>query len=410
MRAHLSKLSRKIPLARKLIERIEAARRDARSRREFSRLRATQTIVREGSPACFSDMPLEVHWVLTNACNYRCSYCFQQKRGYTDDSCSMEQLKTAVEHIASSNRPSYQISLLGGEPTMFPHLAELIDLLDQRLGERIEVLRILTNGSFLEKQLYMIVKAARHMRIVVTISVHFEFVRNESILELIRSYSDVLDFELLIMFQPDCFDDISSMVEELISMRADYPFHMSIDTIREPPDFKHLLKSYTEEHDAWIRDASSRFDAAAKNSSRKGFDKVEETGWTFEFEKKGYLGLEREVDLDTRALKDGTACDFSGMYCTFGASVLDIDPSGVARGAICSLAPLSCNIFEVNPFEHDDWIRSVPCTKALCGCNLNYRIPKFLSREEAERFSVEKAHEQVQLTQSSDEAQQGVRA
>lgn len=38
-------------------------------------------ILRTGGRECFADLPLEVNWVLTNKCNYRCSYCFDYGKG-----------------------------------------------------------------------------------------------------------------------------------------------------------------------------------------------------------------------------------------------------------------------------------------------------------------------------------------
>jgi DNA topoisomerase-3 len=53
---------------------------------------------------------------------------------------------------------------------------------------------------------------------------------------------------------------------------------------------------------------------------------------------------------------------------------------------ICSLNPSTCNIFEENPFLRKNWIHGVVCTKAMCGCSDNYRIPKFRSPADAQQF------------------------
>ena len=45
----------------------------------------------------------------------------------------------------------------------------------------------------------------------------------------------------------------------------------------------------------------------------------------------------------------------------------------------------------------EDWIHGVLCTKNMCGCSVNYRIPKFRSQAEAEKFIAEKRLEQNKL-------------
>ena len=92
--------------------------------------RKKQPIIRQGAPECFEEnSPLKIEWSLTSYCNYRCSYCFRAGKGYEKIFCSLEQAETAIKHIASANRPSYQVSLHGGEPTSHPQLANIITLL-----------------------------------------------------------------------------------------------------------------------------------------------------------------------------------------------------------------------------------------------------------------------------------------
>ena len=38
-------------------------------------------IIKVGGRECFTDLPIDVHFILTLQCNYRCSYCFQYGKG-----------------------------------------------------------------------------------------------------------------------------------------------------------------------------------------------------------------------------------------------------------------------------------------------------------------------------------------
>ena len=153
-------------------------------------LRKKQPIIRQGAPECFEEnSPLKIEWSLTSYCNYRCSYCFNTNRGYEKFFCSLEQAETAIKHIASANRPSYQVSLHGGEPTSHPQLANIITLLCKYLGDRLESLLILTNGSFNEEQLETILKLMEQYSIKIFVSIHLEFMSIDRAVYLVERLS-----------------------------------------------------------------------------------------------------------------------------------------------------------------------------------------------------------------------------
>jgi uncharacterized protein len=64
-----------------------------------------------------------VDLILTYDCNCRCPYCFIRDRG---DSLSMspEMLDRALDWVAENSGESVELILLGGEPTLMPHLIE----------------------------------------------------------------------------------------------------------------------------------------------------------------------------------------------------------------------------------------------------------------------------------------------
>lgn len=123
MEKHCRTLITKIPLAKLLYHAFKKRREEFRSRRMQDQLRKKQPIIRQGSPECFESLSLRVDWILTSFCNFRCSYCFSAGSEYKKVFCTLEQAKTAIKHLASANRPSYQVGLLGGEPTTHPQLA-----------------------------------------------------------------------------------------------------------------------------------------------------------------------------------------------------------------------------------------------------------------------------------------------
>ena len=131
MKQTIRSLIAQIPLAQPLYHALKRRREERRIRSEQIELEKKQPIIRQGSPEYFEGLPLTVSWKLTSYCNFRCSYCFDAGKGYEKAFCTLEQAETAIKHIASTNRPNYQVSLLGGEPTTHPHLAEIITLLHE---------------------------------------------------------------------------------------------------------------------------------------------------------------------------------------------------------------------------------------------------------------------------------------
>ena len=394
----LKKLKRRLPLVREADKRIRAFKKKRQDKKQFKELRGQQTITCEGSQEAFDSFPLHIHWEITKFCNYRCSYCFQAAGGHDNEYCSLEEAKTAIEHLVSANRSSYQFQILGGEPLSHPNVVEIVQMLDDRLGSRIENLRLLTNGSFKKGQLDALIKAASHFTMLMSISVHFEFVKPEKLYSLIEEYSEKTNLEFGLMVHPEHFDTVKETFERLLQLREKHPFFVGVNLLREPPMFVTRDSRYQEEHYAWAEEAQARFDEAAARGPKTSYERIEEVGRkNFIVERKAAGGCERMVCQDISELDRETAANFGGMQCCAGTLVMGILPSGRARGAICRLAPTACNIFEENPFENDAWMRTVPCSRKWCADVKNWRIAKFLSPGDAKAYLAECKEKQAGL-------------
>ena len=310
----------------------------------------------------------------------------------------MEQAEAAIRHMASANRSSYHIQFSGGEPTTHPYLPEIIKLLRQHLGDRVDRLTIITNGSFSERQIEACLEAGRDCNLRLIVSMHLEYLGIERVVELVKRYSRRANIEIAIMFKPDLFDEVSKRAETLCNLRSDYPFFMYVSMLLESPRFDKYDSRYTQEHIDWVRQMTKRMaDLSMKFPKRSIGNDVNKDDGFFVLCEKGDLGIEQHENLTLRGLKDLTSNVFTGLTCCAGINTLQIQPDGRCRGMICGLDGYICNIFEENPFEHEDWIHGVKCSMPMCGCNLNYRIPKFRSEEEAEKFMAEMREEQKRL-------------
>lgn len=84
---------------------------------------------------------LNIDWILTSHCNLKCIYCYAcDLFGEID----FENAKKICERI--NNSPVLHVTLSGGEPLLYPHLCEIIELIDPEISITID-----TNGTFVEK-------------------------------------------------------------------------------------------------------------------------------------------------------------------------------------------------------------------------------------------------------------------
>ena len=397
MKKHCRTLIAMIPLAKPLYHAVKNRSEELRRRRVQAQLRKKQPIIRQGSSEYFDGLPLRVSWDITSHCNFRCSYCFHAGKEYKKDFCTLEQAETAIQYLAFANRPSYQVNLIGGEPTTHPHIAEIITLLCQHLGDRLEVLEITTNGSFSESLMKAILKAGEQINVKLVISVHLEYMNVERVVELVKRFSSRTRLEIALMFHPELVDKAISVAEVLIALRRDYSFGMFVSMLREGPQFNQFDRRYTQQHFNVAENIEKEFSKVNAEDPKRPENRLKTLGWKFLVEREIRGVTENHEQISLSELKDLTGNSFKGMTCIAGANCVKIGVDGRAKGIICGLDRPVCNIFKENPFLREDWIHGVFCTRSICGCKVNYRIPKFRSLAEAQKFIAKKKMEQKKL-------------
>ncbi len=345
-------------------------------------------ILRQGTFESFYDTPLEVNWPLTDMCNYRCSYCFGQSPINVSRFSSLNQIQQAVDNIAKIKRSTIMVTLAGGEPTIHPHFLDLVDMLVAKLGERLKGILIISNGSnscaFYEK----LIPIAGEVNIKTEISIHTEFANMNHITELIKTLSGKIDLEFPLMFNPGKRETVYRIYDTLVELRTKYPFHVIVQTLRQPPAFDVLDYRYTEEDFKWQRDAQREFDTVSKNSVENECRKRWENGFPKSFfwdvinqnERRIVTELDRNVAFQMGLLK------FENMYCVQGSSVLSISADGKCRKSHCGVDSNILNVFEDVSADEMNRAYILKCPYKNCGCGTNHPIPKFLDKEEAQNY------------------------
>ena len=271
-------------------------------------------------------------------------------------------------------------------------------MLYSSLGERLNHVSIITNGSR-NKNLYeRILELPESFGMSLCISIHTDHVDMAHILELIEKLSSDINIDFTLMFNPDKRDMVHEIYDTLLEYRKKFRFRMVVTTLR---DGDMVDPRYTQEDFDWQKKAIKQFDDTAKsvvlNSSvprRRGkfsnpviYD-VEDNGAIKTIER----GI-RTIKLSEGFLK------FKGIYCIAHAYLLFIDEAGRCRGIVCNDARYIANVFEKNSLMNvrDKLIHAVRCTKNVCGCAANDPVPKFASEEEAKKYVEFAQNRQAQL-------------
>lgn len=349
---------------------------------------SSPTVMRQGSIYALYGGQLHVDWYLTHMCNYRCSYCFSHDRTIDRKKfCDWDDLKRAVDHLDSINRPAYKFTLSGGEPTIHPEFFRLIEYLAERLGERLNYILIISNGSRQGKLYEKLAQLAEGINLNMLVSLHTEYANAEHIEELIRKLADKMSITFNLMFNPERRGFTRQLHQMLCEMRREHAFCMNIALLRMPPAFDVLDKRYEEEDFAWRQEALERFKEATKASEKKFSQRCRFPESIYiEYERDGirkYEALPYE-ERDSR-LQQGFY-NFKNMSCIHGSSVVTIGDNGMVKGAQCPQADFKYNIYKENPFHKSDFTKSVICRQQNCGCSANDSIPKFRDKAEAANF------------------------
>ena len=291
-----------------------------------------------------------------------------------------------MDNIASLNRPWYDITLSGGEPTFHPHISDLILMLHETLGERLNRILIITNGSR-NKNLYeKLADLSKVIDVRLLISLHTDHVEMDHISEIIENLSADITMNFSLMFNPDKREFVHEIYDTMFELRKKFWFGMNVVTLR---DGDIVDTRYTPEDFAWQKKAVKQFGELVKSvASKFPPRKKPNRPWYIirDIEDKGEIKTVKQGNR-TLELADGLL-KFKGMYCIAHAATLRINANGRYMGMVCGDDRTIGNIYEKNSLYalREKLIHSVKCTHRVCGCAANDRIPKFASEEEAKKY------------------------
>ncbi len=123
-------------------------------------LEFTEQEIRE---AVAADRLLSMEIEFSRICNFRCSYCYVPDRSECLNELSREEIKDVI--LQAKALGARKIIILGGEPSIYPHLVEMLRFLG-REGLEIEMF---TNGSGINTDLAAVL-AEEKVRVVLKLN------------------------------------------------------------------------------------------------------------------------------------------------------------------------------------------------------------------------------------------------
>ena len=278
-------------------------------------------------------------------------------------------------------------------------------MLHKKLGNRLNHVLIITNGSR-NKTLYdNVANLAKSFSISMNISIHTDHVDMSHILQLIENLSQNVDLNFSIMFNPDKREMVHEIYDTMFEYRKKYGFKMGVVTLRAGD---RVDPRYTPEDFAWQKKAISQFEELVKNCASQ---------FSARTTKRNFIHVIRDIvdNGETKTVKIGNrfvelsngGFQFRGMYCIAHAALVSVSEDGNCRGMVCGDDKVICNIYKENAFRavSDKLIHAVRCTRPICGCSSNDRIPKFTSEEEAKKYVEFAQKRQAELFAEYDVAQ-----
>jgi MoaA/NifB/PqqE/SkfB family radical SAM enzyme len=338
-------------------------------------------IVSNGDFSPQSQDVLSVLWAITRGCNYHCSYCnFSSKTKLSDEKfSSKEDLLGAAEKLLGLNRPGYQITLYGGEPTYHPCFLDLLSYLAE--SEAPISLRMFTNGSRSPRFFEKMFEISKDTPFGIIFSLHLEHARFDNFRQVVEVAANAgKAVGVSLMFLPQRREQAREYVDELLALHKKTPFFMNIVTPYTPEGT--MGEGCTAEDYAWIKESKAAFAQISVPPHLKSpfFTRIHSN-----------ITLEREGKLVSLAPEESSQLlgktempSYQNFYCCGGTNVMFIVENGMVSGGVCEASEPLYNIFHESLPSLVSKMNVVRCTAKACNSIENIPLPKFRKREDAD--------------------------
>lgn len=347
------------------------------------------SIIRQGAMRYLYGDSLAINWLITNMCNYNCSYCVGHDPMDKNKFSSFENIMNVIENLAKLNKREYFITFSGGEPTTHPYLGKLIKYASLILSDRLKSIHIISNGSR-NVELYEYLKTVSDKtRLLLQLSLHTEYIDINHIDSIIVSMSTRADISLALMFNPSKRLFVKELFEHYLQLRGQYIFNYSISLLRGGKNFDILDERYTKDDFNYYEDCIRRISDVSEANRNMVIEKARRVNspqifFDYKCDEARHFDISPYGGNHGQRLHEGFL-NFKNHYCIPGISLISINDTGYVKGGICSQIKTKNNIF-ASDWNYQELIELTRCKHENCGCAANDVIPKFANEVEAKEY------------------------
>lgn len=299
---------------------------------------------------------LVVDWILSNVCNYKCSYCTPDSNGGDQYWPDIENCEIAIKRITEQSTHDHRIyTILGGEPTVWKNFTKLAQIIKQT--DPNSIVNILTNAS---RTLNWWNRTKQYLD-KVSISFHHEQADVDHIIEVVNLIKDDCQTNIQMLMDINHFDKCVAIFEKL---RENTTVPIQIKKLQT--EFgKHNWMPYTDSQLKIMKELHSQTfsrPTSKKNKTSLGINCFYENG---EVLRQG-----------NHELIQAGLNKFYNWKCNIGRDLLVIKPNGnVIPANACNNNIILGNI-KKDPTGINLLTESVVCKYKECTCGSDIEITK----------------------------------
>jgi organic radical activating enzyme len=189
---------------------------------------------------------LRIEYMLGNVCNYKCWYCFpgsnEGDMPWPDIDLAKKNIYDLLSYYKNQGKNKFQFYLIGGEPTIWKELPNLITHLKSSFNCNFS---ISTNASRSVNWW----RQNAHNFDSIEISVHHQFVDLNHIKQVIKILQDKkIEFVVNVLMDPDNFDKCKKIIENLKTKKNKFTLIAKYVHFNGMTRYDENQKEYFENH------------------------------------------------------------------------------------------------------------------------------------------------------------------
>ncbi|EQC52546.1 radical SAM protein [Bacteriovorax sp. DB6_IX] len=292
-----------------------------------------------------------LNWLMTNHCNYRCSYCAPSLQMGPRQSLDIKLIENFLTRLARDDKKLF-VEFSGGEPTRIKEFPQILKMITQLGGKTL----LISNGS---AKLEWWKNNASFLNIV-QLSYHSEFVNVEHFKNVVNILKEAgVHIHISFMMKPDTFEEI---LETAKSLKEEVSCSMHLQPLRA--DFAGM-----DREDFLYSPAQRKIMTHFKG--RRALT-LENISINLKRLMIGYKGV-IPTPLNLQRLEMNGQNSFQGWKCWAGIESFVINGEGDIYRGWCLEGGRIGSIFEdFNPDE----IEPIICKKKFCDCRFDIHSKK----------------------------------